>query len=128
MEIREALEQLEQQGHTVQYRPILDRDRLLYQVDGNPLTEDQVLKWINDGVRPNSSASASGMTIQAALSKLAALGHVVEPRSDPVMREGIQYFRIDGQFRSERQILDYLITGKSLLTPIELEQGHSENK
>ena len=84
MEVHEALEQLEQQGHCVQFRPILDGDRLLYHVDGKPLTEDQVLKWINDGVRPNSSASASGTTIQVALSKLSALGHIVEQRADPL--------------------------------------------
>ena len=56
---------------------------------------------------------ASGMTIQEALDKLSAMGHIVELRSDPTVRDGIRYFRIDGQFRSERQIIDYLITGKS---------------
>ena len=64
------------------------------------------------------------MTIQEALDRLAALGHVVQRRAEPMERNGVRYFRIDGQFRSERQILDYLITGKSLLTRFELEQGH----
>ena len=68
------------------------------------------------------------MSIHDALIKLSALGHVVEQRAVPLVREGVQYFRIDGQFRSERQILDYLITGKSLLTRFELEQGHRKNQ
>jgi hypothetical protein len=64
------------------------------------------------------------LTIREALEKLSTLGHVIERRANPRVRNGRQYFRIDGQFRSERQIFDYLITGKSLLTPFELEQGH----
>jgi hypothetical protein len=64
------------------------------------------------------------MTIEEAINELTALGHIVEPRKEPLERNGVRYFRIDGQFRSERQIFDYLITGKSLLTPFELEQGH----
>jgi len=52
MEVREALEQLEQQGHTVDYKPVFDGDRLFYHVDGIPRTEYQVLKWVVDGVRP----------------------------------------------------------------------------
>jgi hypothetical protein len=63
------------------------------------------------------------MTIQEALDQLTARGHVVERRSEPTERNGVRYFRIDGQFRCERQIFDYLITGKSLLTRFELEQG-----
>jgi hypothetical protein len=64
------------------------------------------------------------MTMQEALDKLTALGHIVERRAEPTVRNGEQYFRIDGQFRSERQIFDYLITGKALLTRFELDQGH----
>jgi hypothetical protein len=124
MHICDALEQLKQLGHTVECKPFLDGDRPFYHVDGKRLTEDQVLKLINDGVRPSSSAPASGMTIEEALSKLSALGHVVEHRPKPMVRDGVQYFRIDGQFRSEQQILDYIITGKSLLTRFELELGH----
>jgi hypothetical protein len=49
--------------------------------------------------------------------------HVVERRAHPLVREGIQYFRIDGQFRSERQILHYFVTGKSLLTRFRTRTG-----
>jgi hypothetical protein len=54
VEIREALEQLEQQGHTVEYRPVMGGSRLYYHVDGIPRTEDQILKWVMDGVRPST--------------------------------------------------------------------------
>ena len=52
MEVREALEQLEQQGHTVEFKPVVAGGRLFYHVDGVPRTEDQILKWVVDGVRP----------------------------------------------------------------------------
>jgi hypothetical protein len=54
MEIREALEQLEQQGHAVDYKPVVTGYNRFYHVDGLPLTEDQILKWVVDGVRPGS--------------------------------------------------------------------------
>jgi hypothetical protein len=55
MEIREALEQLEQHGHTVEYKPVLTgQQQRLYYVDGIPRTEDQILQWVEDGVRPGS--------------------------------------------------------------------------
>jgi hypothetical protein len=56
------------------------------------------------------------MTIQEALDQLAALGRVVQQRTAPMKHNGLRYFRIDDQFRSERQVFDYLSTGKSLLT------------
>lgn len=124
VDTREALEQLEQLGHTVEYKPILNGSRLMYHVDGKPLTEDEVMKWVVDGVRPSSLTLTSTMTIEQALNKLSSLGHLVELRVAPLVRDGVEYFRIDGLFRSEKQILDYLITGKSLLTSFELEQGH----
>ena len=52
MEVREALEQLEQQGHAVEYKPIVSAGNRFYHVDGMPRTEDQILKWVVDGVRP----------------------------------------------------------------------------
>jgi hypothetical protein len=76
------------------------------------------------GPKKNSYYGRFGMTIQDALDQLTALGHIVERRTEPMERNGVRYFRVDGQFRSERQIFDYLITGKSLLTPFELERGH----
>lgn len=98
MEVREALEQLEQLGHAVEYGPVFGGNRLFYHVDGIPRTADEILKWVVDGVRPRTLATASGMTIQEALTKLSALGHVIEPRPEPTVRDGEQYFRIDGQF------------------------------
>jgi hypothetical protein len=52
MEIREALEQLEQQGHTISYEPVVIGDRRFYRVDGMPQTENQIIKWVVDGVHP----------------------------------------------------------------------------
>jgi hypothetical protein len=55
MEIREALEQLEQQGHDVETKPTLSQDgRLSYKVDGVLRTEEQILRWVVDGVRPGN--------------------------------------------------------------------------
>ena len=55
MEVREALEQLEQNGHTVEYKPVVtDNGERFYHVDGMPRTEDQILAWVVDGVRPGS--------------------------------------------------------------------------
>jgi hypothetical protein len=55
LEIREALEELEEQGHAVVYKPIVSGDgRPVYHVDGIPRTEDQILRWVVDGVRPGN--------------------------------------------------------------------------
>jgi hypothetical protein len=54
VEVREALEQLEQQGHTGDFKPVVTRDKLFYHVDGMPRTEDQIFKWVVDGVRPET--------------------------------------------------------------------------
>jgi hypothetical protein len=54
MEVREALEQLEQQGHTVEFKPVVIGHERIYHVDGIPRTEDQILKWVVDGVRPRN--------------------------------------------------------------------------
>ena len=43
MHIREALERPERLCNAVEYKPVLDRDRLFYHVDVKSLTEDQVL-------------------------------------------------------------------------------------
>ena len=51
-DVREALEQLEQQGHTIEYKAIVTAGERFYHVDGLPRTEDQILKWVVDGVRP----------------------------------------------------------------------------
>jgi hypothetical protein len=53
MEIDEALQQLEQQGHTVETKPTVTRDgRRFYKVDRIPRSEEQILRWVVDGVRP----------------------------------------------------------------------------
>jgi len=54
MEIREALEQLEQQGHSVDYKPVVTGGKRFYHVDGIPRTEEQILAWVVDGTRPGS--------------------------------------------------------------------------
>jgi hypothetical protein len=54
MEIREALEQLEQNGHTVEYKPAVASGTLYYRVDGIQRSEDQILGWVVDGIRPES--------------------------------------------------------------------------
>jgi len=54
MDLREALEQLEQQGHTIEYKAVVTAGERFYHVDGMPRTEDQILKWVVDGVRPGS--------------------------------------------------------------------------
>jgi len=55
MEIWEALEQLEEDGHAVVYRPVTSGDGSpVYHVDGIPRTEDEILKWVVKGVRPGS--------------------------------------------------------------------------
>jgi hypothetical protein len=55
MDLREALEQLEQQGHTVEYKPIVAGDgKRFYHVDGMPRTEEHIHAWVVDGVRPGS--------------------------------------------------------------------------
>jgi hypothetical protein len=55
MELREALEQLEQHGHTVEYKPAVTREgKRFYHVDGIPRTEDQILEWVVKGVRPRN--------------------------------------------------------------------------
>jgi hypothetical protein len=50
MEVREALEQ----GPYVKYKPVFGGGRLFYHVDGIPRTEEQILSWVVDGVRPGS--------------------------------------------------------------------------
>ncbi len=54
MEIHEALEQLEQDGHTVEYKPVVTQGTRFYHVDSIPRTEDQILEWVVDGVRPTN--------------------------------------------------------------------------
>jgi hypothetical protein len=49
MEVREALEQ---QGHSVEYKPVFSGGRLFYHVDGIPRTEEQILSWVVDCIRP----------------------------------------------------------------------------
>jgi hypothetical protein len=37
------------------YKPVVTGDdKRFYHVDGMPRTEDQILKWVVDGVRPGS--------------------------------------------------------------------------
>lgn len=55
MEIYEALEQLERQGHDVENKPTVTQDgRLLYKVDRIPRSEEQILRWVVDGIRPGN--------------------------------------------------------------------------
>ena len=54
MEILEALEQLEQNGHRVEYKPVVTGGKRFYQVDGIPRIEEQILVWVVDGVRTGS--------------------------------------------------------------------------
>ena len=54
MEVREALEQLEQLGHRVEYQPTTKDGMRFYKVDGIPRSEDQILKWVVDGTRPGN--------------------------------------------------------------------------
>jgi hypothetical protein len=42
---------LEQQGHTVEW-PVVTGHERFYHVDGMPRTDDQIIKWVVDGVRP----------------------------------------------------------------------------
>lgn len=49
MEIHEALDQLEQQGHRVDRTPIRRHDTTFYHIDGLPRSEEQIISHVIHG-------------------------------------------------------------------------------